>query len=329
LEPHQAPLQQTAPDLGIVTVLVSAALATFAFFVVDVAADLLSPQPQDPLWLLKAATAFTNAFIIPVVGVLFLHLAAAVSPLADVGQRCRALASRAAILLALVFLLLLPILGFATWRGIANVKTASRQQVDQINRNAERVRVAIRKASSPKELQQFMVEQQGPQVTAEELNTPLAKLKQAKLLSVERVKFYYVGQIPGIRTEAYEPIFMQTLRTTALALTASLCFASLAWNPNRQKSLLRLFLDFNAKAKARIANKLDSLKPTPDKKERNDRLIEQSRNKLSQSMLRNQREMNKSEQERKRNLANMAKQREKQIKKELEKQKKLNSNRKD
>jgi fumarate reductase subunit D len=329
LEPHQAPLQQTAPDLGIVTVLVSAALATFAFFVVDVAADLLSPQPQDPLWLLKAATAFTNAFIIPVVGVLFLHLAAAVSPLADVGQRCRALASRAAILLALVFLLLLPILGFATWRGIANVKTASRQQVDQINRNAERVRVAIRKASSPKELQQFMVEQQGPQVTAEELNTPLAKLKQAKLLSVERVKFYYVGQIPGIRTEAYEPIFMQTLRTTALALTASLCFASLAWNPNRQKSLLRLFLDFNAKAKARIANKLDSLKPTPDKKERNDRLIEQSRNKLSQSMLRNQREMNKSEQERKRNLANMAKQREKQIKKELEKQKQLNSNRKD
>lgn len=329
MEPHQAPLQQTAPDLGIVTVLVSAALATFAFFVVDVAADLLSPQPQDPLWLLKAATAFTNAFIIPVVGVLFLHLAAAVSPLADVGQRCRALASRAAILLALVFLLLLPILGFATWRGIANVKTASRQQVDQINRNAERVRVAIRKASSPKELQQFMVEQQGPQVTAEELNTPLAKLKQAKLLSVERVKFYYVGQIPGIRTEAYEPIFMQTLRTTALALTASLCFVSLAWNPNRQKSLLRLFLDFNAKAKARIANKLDSLKPTPDKKERNDRLIEQSRNKLSQSMLRNQREMNKSEQERKRNLANMAKQREKQIKKELEKQKKLNSNRKD
>jgi fumarate reductase subunit D len=329
LEPHQAPLQQTAPDLGIVTVLVSAALATFAFFVVDVAADLLSPQPQDPLWLLKAATAFTNAFIIPVVGVLFLHLAAAVSPLADVGQRCRALASRAAILLALVFLLLLPILGFATWRGIANVKTASRQQVDQINRNAERVRVAIRKASSPKELQQFMVEQQGPQVTAEELNTPLAKLKQAKLLSVQRVKFYYVGQIPGIRTEAYEPIFMQTLRTTALALTASLCFASLAWNPNRQKSLLRLFLDFNAKAKARIANKLYSLKPTPDKKERNDRLIEQSRNKLSQSMLRNQREMNKSEQERKRNLANMAKQREKQIKKELEKQKQLNSNRKD
>ena len=329
MEPDQAPLQQTAPDLGIVTVLVSAALATFAFFVVYVAADLLPPQPQDPLWLLKAATAFTNAFIIPVVGVLFLHLAAAVSPLADVGQRCRALASRAAILLALVFLLLLPILGFATWRGIANVQTASRQQVDQINRNAERVRVAIRKASSPKELQQFMVEQQGPQVTAEELNTPLAKLKQAKLLSVERVKFYYVGQIPGIRTEAYEPIFIQTLRTTALTLAASLCFASLAWNPNRQKSLLRLFLDFNAKAKARIANKLDSLKPTPDKKERNDRLIEQSRNKLSQSMLRNQREMNKSEQERKRNLANMAKQREKQIKKELEKQKKLNSNRKD
>jgi len=329
LEPDQAPLQQTAPDLGIVTVLVSAALATFAFFVVYVAADLLPPQPQDPLWLLKAATAFTNAFIIPVVGVLFLHLAAALSPLTDVGQRCRALASRAAILLALVFLLLLPILGFATWRGIANVKTANQQQVDQINRNAERVRVAIRKASSPKELQQFMVEQQGPQVTDEELNTSLAKLKQVKLLSVEQVKFYYVGQIPGIRTGAYEPIFIQTLRTAALTLAASLCFTSLAWNPNRQKSLLRLFLGFNDKVKARIASKLNSLKPTPDEKGRYDRLMEQSRNKLSQSMLRNEREINKNVQKRKKNLANIAEQREKQRKKELERQKKLNSNRKD
>jgi fumarate reductase subunit D len=294
-----------------------------------VAADLLPPQPQDPLWLLKAATAFTNAFIIPVVGVLFLHLAAALSPLTDVGQRCRALASRAAILLALVFLLLLPILGFATWRGIANVKTANQQQVDQINRNAERVRVAIRKASSPKELQQFMVEQQGPQVTDEELNTSLAKLKQVKLLSVEQVKFYYVGQIPGIRTGAYEPIFIQTLRTAALTLAASLCFTSLAWNPNRQKSLLRLFLGFNDKVKARIASKLNSLKPTPDEKGRNDRLMEQSRNKLSQSMLRNEREINKNLQKRKKNLANIAEQREKQRKKELERQKKLNSNRKD
>jgi hypothetical protein len=146
---------------------------------------------------------------------------------------------------------------------------------------------------------------------------------------VEQVKFFYVGQIPGIRTEAYEPIFIQTLRTTALTLAASLCFASLAWYPNRQKSLLRLFLDFNDKVKTRIASKLNSLKPTPDKKDRNDRLMEQSRNKLSQSMLRNEREINKNLQKRKKNLANIAEQREKQRKKELERQKKLNSNRKD
>jgi hypothetical protein len=57
--------------------------------------------------------------------------------------------------------------------------------------------------------------------------------------------------------------------------------------------------------------------------------MEQSRNKLSQSMLRNEREINKNLQKRKKNLANIAEQREKQRKKELERQKKLNSNRKD
>ncbi len=326
MEPEQAPFRQTAPDLGIVTVLVSAALATLAFFVVYVGGELLSPQPQDPLWLLKAATAFANALVIPVVGVMFLHLAAALSPLADVGLRCRALASRVAVLLALVFLLLQPILGFATWRGIVNVKATSQQQEVQINRNADRVRAAIRKASSPKELQQFMVEQQGPQVTTEELNIPLAKLKEAKLLMVEQVKFYYMAKIPGINTRAYEPIFIQTLRTVALTFTASLCFASLAWNNNRQKSLLRVFLDFIAKAKALIANKLGSLVPVRDEKARNDRLMEQSRNTLRQNTLRNERQMNKNEQERKKNLAKIAQQREKQLKKELERQRKSKSN---
>ncbi|MFO0136401.1 MAG: hypothetical protein ACK535_00005, partial [Cyanobacteriota bacterium] len=60
MEPDQAQLNQTAPVYGVITVLISAALATFALFLVDVAAELLSPQLQDPLWLLQAATVFVN-----------------------------------------------------------------------------------------------------------------------------------------------------------------------------------------------------------------------------------------------------------------------------
>jgi len=327
LEPDQAQLKQTAPVYGVITVLISAALATFALFLVDVAAELLSPQLQDPLWLLQAATVFVNTFTIPLAGVLFLHLAAALDPLKGTGELCRSWASRVATVLALLFLLLLPLLGVATWRGITNVQAAVQQEVNVIGLGADRVRAAIRKASSPKELQQFMVEQKGPRVSEEDLNIPLATLKKSKLLLVDQVQTNYTNQIPGVKSRRYYPIFMQTLRTSALALAGSAGFAALAWNPKRQQSLLRTYLELGAKIKSRITAKFNSLRPVPDEEGRNSRLMEKSRNTLNQTMLRNKREMEQRERQQRANFEKLRKAREKQQKKDLERQKKLDSDR--
>jgi len=329
LEPDQTQLQQTAPVYGVITVLISAAFATFALFLVDVAAELLPPRPQDPLWLLQAAMGFVNTFTIPLVGVLFLHLAAALAPLKNLGELFRTWASRVATMLALFFLFLLPLLGFATWRGITNVQTAVQQEVNLINLNADRVRVAIRKATTPKELQQFMAEQKGPRVNFEEFNIPLATLKKSKLLLVDQVQTYYTNQIPGIRSRRYYPIYMQTLRTSALALAGSAGFAGLAWNPKLQQSLLRTFLEVGAKIKYRITSKFNSLRPVPDEEGRNSRLMQKSRNTQLQTMLRNKREMEKRERQQKINFEKLGKAREKQQKKELDRQKKLNSDHKE
>lgn len=332
MEPDQAQLHQppqTAPVYGVIAVLISAALATFALFLVDVAAELLPPRPQDPLWLLQAAMGSVNTLTIPLAGLLFLHLAAALAPLKDMGELFRTWASRVATMLALFFLLFLPLLGFATWRGITNVQAAVKQEVNLINLNADRVRVAIRKASTPKELQQFMAEQKGPRVTVEEFNIPLATLKKSKLQLVEQVKDYYKNQIPGVRSRRYYPIFMQTLRTSSLALAGSAGFAALAWNPKRQQSLLRTFLEVGAKTKSRITSNFNSLRPVPNDEGRNSRLMEKSRNTQRQTMLRNKREMEQRERQEKTNFQKLQKAREKQQKQELERQKKLESDRDD
>jgi hypothetical protein len=331
LEPDQPQLQQTsqtAPVYGVITVLISAALATFALFLVDVAAKLLPPRPQDPLWLLQAAMGFVNILTVPLAGVMFLHLAAALAPLKDLGELFRTWASRVATVLALFFLLLLPLLGFATWRGINNVQAAVQQEVKLINLNADRVRVAINKASTPKELQQFMAEQKGPRVNVEEFNIPLATLKKSKLLLVDQVQTFYTNQIPGIRNQRFYPIYMQTLRTSALALAGSAGFAALAWNPKRQQSLLKTFLEIGAKTNSRITSKFNRLRPVPDEEVRNSRLMQKSRNTQHQTMLRNKREMEKSERQQKINFEKLQKAREKQQKQELERQRKLDSDRK-
>ena len=312
MEPERAQLQQTAPVYGIVSVLVAAALATFAVFLVDVGADLLPPKPLNPLWLLNAATVLVDALSIPIAGVLFLHLASALAPLTELGQLCRTWASRVATMLALLFLCLLPLLGFATWRGIDNVRTEVNQRVGLINRNADRVRSVILKASSPKQLQQFMVDQDGPAVSAEELNTPLSTLKKTRLLLVDQIRSYYLSQIPGFKSKSYQPLFIQTLRTTALAIAGSAGFAALAWNPNRQKSLLRVLLDIRNRTNARIANKLNSFRPVPDEKGRNSRLMQESRKIESKLLLRNKRKMDQLERQQRANFERIERQRKKQ-----------------
>ena len=271
---------------------------------------------------------FVNTLTIPLAGVLFLHLAAALAPPKDLGELCRAWASRVATMLALFFLLLLPLLGFATWRGINNVQTAVQQEIKLINLNADRVRAAILKASTPKELQQFMAEQKGPRVNVDEFNIPLATLKNSKLLLVDQVKTYYTNQLPGLKSRRFYPIFMQTLRTSTLALAGSAGFAALAWNPKRQQSLLRTFLETGAKINSRITNNFSSLRPVPDEEGRNSRLMEKSRNIENQTMLRNKRYMEKMERQQKASFEKLEKAREKQQKQDLERQRKLDSDRK-
>jgi hypothetical protein len=215
-------------------------------------------------------------------------------------------------MLALIFLCLLPLLGFATWRGISNVRTEVNQRVGLINRNADRVRSVIIKASTPKELQQFMVDQDGPAVGLEELNTPLATLKKTKLLLVEQVRNYYLSQIPGFKSKSFQPIFIQTLRTTALAFAGSAGFAALAWNPKRKQSLLRFLLDIRNRTNARIANKLNSVRPLPDDKGRNSRLMEESRKIESKILLRNKRKMDQMERQQRAIFERIERQRKKQ-----------------
>ena len=214
-------------------------------------------------------------------------------------------------------------LGFVTWRGYTNVQVANNQQVTKINRNAGILRAAISKASTTKELQLFMAEQQGPPVIPEEYNIPLPQLKAKKLALVNQIQANYIAQISGFRSNNYQPIFFQILRTASLSLAGTVSFAALVWNSNSQRSLLTIIFDFITRAKARSTNKLSSLRPQPNDQKINKRLLEKSREAQRKATLRNQREMNKDVLQRKKLFEKLEQAREKQ------KKDKLNSNKTD
>ena len=211
----------------------------FAIYAVVVAFDIFPLRLADPLWLITASSALVNAVSIPLAGVVFLHLAAAIAPYTNWIHQRRQNISRLAAWAALGFLLLLPLLGFATWRGITNVSAASQKQTAGYTRSAQNLLQAIDRAATPRELQQSMVKLQGPQISDQDLNQPLAVLKKAGTLVVKQALAASVSQLPKADSQVYKPLYIQTLRTALLSLVSSIAFAAVVWDPLKRQSLLQ------------------------------------------------------------------------------------------
>jgi len=219
--------------------LADAALALFAIYAVVVVFDNLPPRLTDPLWLLGLCTALVNSVSIPLVGVVLLHVAASIAPQTNWIHQRRQRISRFARWAAFGFLLLLPLLGFATWRGITNVNNASQKQTAGLTRKANSILAAINNASSPQQLQRSMVALQGPQLRNEDLALPLPVLKNLGTVVVKQTLQTSLEQLPKPDSNAFKPLYTQILRTALLSLVSSLAFASLAYDPLKQKSLLQ------------------------------------------------------------------------------------------
>ena len=218
--------------------ILASSYALFAIFVVVVCFDSFPVRLLDPAWIITASYTFANSVSIPVAGVGLAHVAAALAPLDTTIEQRRRLISRLSALAALGFLLILPLLGFAAWRGISNVKLGAKLQTAAFNREAGKLLRAIDQSSSPQDLQKKMAALQGPQINDRDLARPLSDLKQAQKQIVERSVQSVIGQIPSPTSENYIPLYRQAMRSALLSLVGSIAFAALAWDPLKQQSLL-------------------------------------------------------------------------------------------
>ena len=214
----------------------------FAIYAVIVCFDSFPLRLLDPLWIITTSSSLANSVSLPLAGVGLTHIAAALAPVDITIFQRRRFISRLSALAALGFLLIMPLLGFATWRGISNVKQGAKLQAVAVNRAEAKLFEAIDQASSPQDLQKRMVALQGPPINDRDLVRPLAELKQTQKKIIKQVVLNIINQIPSPTSETYKPLYMQALRTLSIALVSSLSFAALAYDPIKQQTLLqRLF----------------------------------------------------------------------------------------
>jgi hypothetical protein len=218
--------------------ILAASYALIAFFVLVNCFDGFPVRLLDPAWIIATASSLSNSVSIPIAGVGLAHVAAALAPLNTTIEQRRRLISRLSALAALGFLLMLPLLGFATWRGIYNVNRGAKLQTQAYNRMAGKLIGAIDVSSSPQDLQKKMVGLKGPQISDRDLERPLAELKQRQKQIIELTLQNSINQIPRPTSENFIPLYRQALRSALLSLVGSIAFAALAWNPIKEQSLL-------------------------------------------------------------------------------------------
>jgi ribosomal protein L35 len=225
------------------SLLLNLAYTLFAVFLAIIASEALPPRLLDADWIVALAANLVNTVTIPLVGLGLVHLAANVSsePRFQLIQRRL---SRLATWVTLGFLLLLPLLGLLLFFNSQKIERANAVQKVQIEQKAGQIRQAVIEAQTPKELQRAMAALQGPQVSGADLNQPLPQIKEQILGVVSQAKSSFLAQQKGPYAKEYIPALRQILRISVLSLISGLGFASLAWNPNTNKSLLTSWLEF-------------------------------------------------------------------------------------
>ena len=221
--------------------LADVAIGLFLIFIVLVGFDSFPLRIKDPNWVLTTARNLCNTMLFPLVGMVLLHLAGALATPNEPVHARRRYFSRLAILAALGYLLLVPLIGFANWRGVRALDAANKAAIARINQNNQRLTSEIDAATSPKDLQFRLRALRGPALPDSLLDQPLPLLqKQAKNIMRQATNLA-VMQAQTPYSASLVPIYVQSAKLALLALLCAFSFAAVAWLSKGNLSLYQSF----------------------------------------------------------------------------------------
>jgi len=204
---------------------VSARSLVFAF-AVAVAVRLFPVQALDPAWQINVCSVLLHQAALPLLALVLMHAASAVHPsdgrLAAARRRWRGLAVAA----SLGFLLLLPLQGFATWRGLSQGLQRDAARRAAAERRSGAMLQAIQAATSIDNLQARMQRLQGPTLPPADRALPLPQLRrqlEANLLAARR---QLLDKLAGPSPQQQWTLISDGLRLALSSLAFALAFAA-------------------------------------------------------------------------------------------------------
>jgi hypothetical protein len=162
------------------------ALVLLALYATIVLSASLPLRLADPAWQLRLYNAVVNASAFPLVGLALLHLSSDLMPDDETLARRAGFFARLAVLIALGFLLLIPLQGYMLWQQSINQTSGQTNQLERQQRTLASLRQAVQQAGSVVDLQQRLSALQGPSLGPAERALPLAQLKTQLNVALEQ-----------------------------------------------------------------------------------------------------------------------------------------------
>jgi hypothetical protein len=207
-----------------------------------VLASILPPRLLDPAWQLRFTNALINNGFLALLGLALVHLAAYLDPANPHLQRRRDNFAALALAAVLGFLLLIPLQGYAVWRGIGNANSQQSSQLRQVTGRISAVRKAINSATSSQDLQRRLRGLQVPPLAAADLEQPLPVLRKSMLESLEQAEIRAGDQLRGIQPSGLWQIVQGSIRAVLSALVLVVGFAAFSRRRDWSMTLLQSWL---------------------------------------------------------------------------------------
>ncbi len=230
------PLQSDRERVG--RMLSRIAPALFVVFIAVVVATVLPLRLFDPAWQLRWSAALINNGTIALFGLVLIWLAPLFLPSSARIRARRDFVASWALAAVIGYLLLIPLQGYALWRGIRAANGVRSQQLTTATARVQKLRTAVREATSTAELQARLQALQGPSLPPADLSRPIGSLRPQILAGLDTAEADVRQRLGGLPPDRLWQLIQESLRVMISALAFAFAFAAGATLRNRSVSLL-------------------------------------------------------------------------------------------
>jgi len=227
----------TAPQIGFV------GLCLLLLYVLQVLSAFLPTRLLDPVWQLGVTNALINNGFLALLGLALVHLAAHLAPAnPHLGRRRNNFATWA--LIAVVgFGLVIPLQGYALWRGIKDANAQQQSRLNVVTRRLSSLRRAVNSSATTEELQRQLVALKVPPLNPADLAQPFPILRRSLLESLEIGEIRARDQFKGVPATALWQVAQASVRSVLSAVVMLVGFASFSRLRGWKGTLLQQWQD--------------------------------------------------------------------------------------